>query len=100
MSATLYVVGLRDRTSADHQKKAGVLRACKEAEVDLPKELETYFKAEGRGIKYISADDAVAIDLRETDAAKPWEERTQGSGFEVDLAKLPPGVKTIRFYIC
>lgn len=98
MSATFYVIGLRDRTSGDHLRKVAVLKACQEAGVDLPKELEGYFKAEGRGIKYISPDDAVAVDLKETDAAKQCEERG-GRGFEVDLAKLPPGVKTIRFSV-
>lgn len=99
MSATYYVTGLRDRSSADHQKRAAVLQACREAGVELPKELEEYFKVKGRYLKYVSPDDAVAVDLQETGSAKKWHDPDKGNGFEVDLSKLPPGVKTIRFYI-
>ncbi len=98
MSATYYVTGLRDRSSAEHQKKVAVLLACKEAGVDLPKELEKYFKVDGRYLKYVSPDDAAAIDLRELEIAKPWNDDSS-NGFEVDLDKIPEGVKTIRFSI-
>ncbi len=43
MGMSTHLVFLRDRNSEDHQRKVAVLRACNDADIDLPKVVFDYF---------------------------------------------------------
>lgn len=92
---SMHVYGLRDRTSPAHLQKVAVLKACQEAGVQLPKELDDYFKVDGRKLECVSPDDAITIPLR-TPVTSPYVAHSE-TGYDVDLDKIPQGVKTIRF---
>jgi hypothetical protein len=87
MSMSTYVVGFRP-PDAEYKIKADAWRACKAAGVRPPEELSVFFD-------YTAPDDAGQI----VDIKAAVEEYSRGaeSGLEVDVAKLPPGVKIIRF---
>jgi hypothetical protein len=96
MRKSMHAVGLQDRTSPQHLKNVAVLQACREAGVELPKALEDYFEVDGRDLKYVTPDDGVTVPLG-PDIVTAYMDQTE-DGLDVNLGKLPPGVKTIRFY--
>ena len=69
-----------------YEKMLEVYRACKDADMDLPDEVEQYFDDE---------DEEYPL-LVECDAAKEWSNE-YSEGYEVDVDKLPKTVKKIRF---
>lgn len=94
----LYLIGLRDGTTQDHLRKVAVLKACQEAGIGLPHELEGYFGAKGIRLDSVSPDGAISVELGTADGVKGWR-GDEKQGYDVDLSKLPAGVKTIRVYI-
>lgn len=98
MSMSTFVVGFRDPTDPHHLKMLAVYSACKEANVLLPDEVAAYFDPKGFGKKNphdIPKEECIEVDLGA--AQRPWK-NDMSQGFEVDLAKLPEGVKVIRFF--
>ena len=87
MSMNTRVVLLRDKADFEHQKKVKVLRACVEAGVDMPEEIEKYFAS--------THDEDLPLEV-DFEARKWGDDYRQG--FEIDIVDLPEGVKTIRFY--
>lgn len=92
MSMSSSVVGVRD-LDGTFAKMAAVKEACEDAEVDYPDLVKQYFKYPGEDIEYLksemeSMDISAAVTERNEDAVNIWE---------VDLSKLPEGVKKIRF---
>lgn len=90
MSMSSHIMFLRD-DDEEHRKMVAVNRACKAAKVPVPKEVAEYFP-EG-------TEDS-ALEIRANDEDYEWSSQDSGKGFEVDLAKLPNGVKRIRFFNC
>ena len=86
MGMSTCVTLLRDGNDAEHKKKVAVLRACFEAKVQLPPEIEEYFEG-----SYIE-DSPLVIEFK---ARTINGEECQG--FEIDIDELPENVKTIRF---
>lgn len=82
------VVGFRPIDEKWKQMKA-VWDACESAGVDPPEEVAKFFE-------YCEPDNAgVEVSIR--DAATKWH-NSYASGYEVDITKLPEGVKIIRFF--
>lgn len=72
------------------ERMAKIYFACKEAKIDPPPEVEAFFEdgepdPQGQeiGLNHLA---------REYTADMHW-------GLEIDIAKIPENVKTIRFYI-
>ena len=92
MGMSSHVIGVRDLDGAFAKMMAAKV-ACEAAGIPYPKELEEYFKYPGEDEDYLrremeSIDITVAVTEYDRDAT---------DGFEVDLSKLPEGVKSIRF---
>ncbi len=64
--------------------------ACAKAGVSIPEEVSAFFG-------HAEPDESGREVSLEEDCAKPWQDDYR-QGFEVDISKLPPHVKTVRFY--
>lgn len=72
-------------------KMKAIWDLCKEAFIDPPEEVEEFFD-------YEDPDKAgVLINLKNTPAVEEWSADMK-DGFQVDLKKLPEGIKFIRFF--
>jgi hypothetical protein len=81
------------------QKYRDVYFACQAAGIKLPQEIEYYF--DGRE----PSENGMEIELEPNYGEKANKEGSvvrwqneHGSGYEVDLSKLPKNVKHLRFY--
>ena len=90
MSMSTSVILLRDKNDSEYQKKLAVLMACKEAAIDLPKEIDEYFGGDG-------IDNEPETPLEIEFEARDWGDES-AEGYEIDISDLPSGVKTIRFF--
>lgn len=104
MSMSSHVVGFIPPDD-EWKKKKAAWDACKSAGVEPPLELCKFFgdstpDNNGREIDLTPYGQYGSVRKNEaTDCAKHWWGNDHGSeGFEVDLAKLPPNVKILRFY--
>lgn len=94
MGMSTHVVGIRpaDGTFA---KMANVWNACKAAGVPVPKAVTDFFDGEGPEPGGVRVD--VTHDGR--GAVSVWKDAEDArEGYEVDLTKLDPTVKVLRFY--
>ena len=89
MSMSSYVVAFRPPDET-FKKMMDVYKTCCEAGVDLPKKVSEFFDDTEPDPK------GVEIDIK--DAVEEWNDGEMSEGFQVDLEKLPKGVKYIRFY--
>lgn len=90
MSMSTSVKLLRDKDDPGYQRKLRVLMACKEEGIDPPKEVDDYFGGDG-------IDNEPEYPLEIDFEPREWNNK-YSEGFEIDINKLPEGVKTIRFY--
>jgi len=90
MGMSTSVVLLRDKSDPTYQKNLKVLIACKEADLDPPKEVDEYFGGDG-----VDNDPETPLEIE----FKPrgWSNE-YAEGYEIDIDSLPVGVKIIRFY--
>ncbi len=93
MGMSTHVIGLSDPDFPEFKLHAAVLVACVDAGVDkLPLETAAFFRGGEYPDKSMLDDRlSVAIPMRE------WEGDCAG-GYEIDVADIPPGVTTIRFW--
>lgn len=85
MSMSSWVVGVV-LPDAEYKKMLAVWKACEKAGVEVPQRVEEYFEGEepdGKGL-------TVEIPHEEYNAEMQ-------NGFEVELSKLDPKIKKIRF---
>lgn len=89
MSMSTHVVGFR---KADEQwkKMKTVFDACVAADATVPDEVCKFFDYEYPGDK-----PGMEIDLKE--ACTEWGDEFR-AGYEIDITKLPEGVRYIRMY--
>lgn len=88
MGMSTHFVGIRPPDD-DWKKHKAVWDACIKARVDIPKATLDFFEGETPDPSGVLVElDAIA-DEWSTDSAE---------GFELDIEKLPPGVKRVRFY--
>lgn len=91
MGMSTNVAGIRPPDEKWKQMKA-VRDACVAAGVAIPKDVDAFFNDE--------TPDPSGVLLCQSDlgaAVRKWEAQDR-NGFEVDVTKLPPGVKIIRFW--
>lgn len=91
MSMRFYVTLLRDKNDKTYQKYLKIHKACNEAKIDPPKEVDEYFG--GCGVDN-DLEEPLEIDFD----PKEWKTNYQ-DGYEIDVDNLPEGVKTIRFVV-
>lgn len=91
MGMSTNVVGIRPPDD-DFKKHKAVYEACKTAGVSIPKETHVFFNLDES-----EPDEAGVIVEIPEDAQFEWG-NDFASGIEVDLKKLPAGVKRLRFY--
>jgi hypothetical protein len=69
-------------------KMKAIWDACEAAGIEVPDEVEEFFGGE-------APDPAgVEVDL----PLRKWNGGEGGAGYELDIASIPPQVKTLRFY--
>ncbi len=89
MSMTTSVVGIVPPDAKWREMKA-VWDSCTKAGVPVPEKVSTFFNDE-------NPDEAgVVVDLYKSPAVKEWNAEDE-QGLEVELAKLPPHIKFLRF---
>lgn len=91
MSMSTRIIGFKPPDDIFRKMKV-IWDSCKEADIEVPKEVEKYFEGE-------TPDDAgvqVNLDPRNCKCTKEYSE-DMASGYEVDITKLPKDIKIIRF---
>lgn len=93
MSIGLFVVGFRPPDDGWRKMKA-VYDACVAAGVDVPAVVAKFFG-------HTRPDPAgVEVGLEKHECCRKFSDSDLGyGGFEIDITKLPPGVKIVRFFV-
>lgn len=91
MSMSMHVLAVKP-ADEEYQRKASAYRACEAARVLIPQELVDFFGGEEPD----STGTTMSID-RLHEICAPWKEDSS-QGFQVDITKLPPGTRFVRFY--
>lgn len=89
MSVSTHVVGIKP-PDAKWKKMKIVYDACIKAGVDVPEEVDKFFDGHKPDEK------GVLIDLKEGNGVSHYNADME-DGYEIELAKLPKGIKIIRF---
>lgn len=94
MGMSSHVFGVRD-LDGEFAKMMKVKLACDAAGVDFPQKIYDYFRPDHPG----EGEDMLRREMESIDIEVAVSEYTRDGtdGFEVNLAKLPDGVKAIRF---
>lgn len=93
MSMSTHVVGIKP-PDEDWKKHKAVWDACTKAGVDIPDATLDFFDGEAPD----NAGVIVEFDRPGmTTFVSEWSDDS-ASGFEVDIEKLPKGIKVLRFY--
>lgn len=93
MGTTMHIIGIRPPTD-DYSKKIAAYKACEAAGIPAPAELLEYFDFVAPSFVEPAG---MIVELERSDAVTTYETDDR-SGFEVDIAKLPPGVTRVRFF--
>lgn len=97
MGIRRYVVGIKSQQDEKFKKMFSVWRACKDADIDVPNEVEEFFGEYGPSDKgvYVDIDDAM-IDVPSSDSGlfdDSWDNIQ-----DIIIADLPKDVNVIRIY--
>jgi len=93
MGMSTYVIGFVPPDERWHQMKAA-WDACMVAGVPIPNDVRAFFGGEepdDRGREITQGA------LEQLGAVRDWHGGGMGSGYEVEVSKLPPEVKVVRF---
>lgn len=88
MSISTHVVAFRPADERWQSMKA-IYDVCCKADVTIPEEVLDFFDNE--------PPDEAGVEVDIDEAVRGWSDDSR-EGFEVDLTKLPYGVKILRFY--
>ena len=92
MSTNIIAIKPPDET---YQKMLAAYQACVDAGIGIPKEVGRFFNYENPEPSGV----VIRLDYPALHACvREWTNNDSASGFEVDLALLPEGVKVLRFY--
>jgi hypothetical protein len=95
MSTSTFVVGIMP-ADENYRKMSAVYNACTDAGIPVPDEVHDFF----RGEKPDASGMVIDLDSwnkKGADIAREWSD-DHYRGYEIDVARIPMGVKTIRFY--
>lgn len=90
MSMSSHIVGFRP-PDAKWRKMKDAFDACEAADVPIPADVSRFFNHENPD------ESGVEVPIERTDAVTEYRADMR-DGFEIDLTKLPPDVKIIRFF--
>lgn len=90
MGMSLSVVGVVPDDD-EWKKMKAIWDACKSAGIDPPREVERFFDDTDPD------ESGRLIHLTRTEYAREWRDDCS-DGYEIDISKLPPHVKVLRFY--
>lgn len=93
MGMSTQVVAFRDM-DGEFAKMLEVKRFCEAHHVSYPAEVDAFFKGKADYSEDVLREEFLEIPLG--DALSKWED-DDADGYEVDVSKIPVGVKTIRF---
>lgn len=102
MGMSTHVKGIRDLSHPNMQKHLKVVEACIDAGVPVPEDTKKFFGPTDEDPDNLAPGnfDSFLCEIESTDlgeAARDWKNEYE-EGIEVEVAKLPPEVKVIRFY--
>ena len=89
MGLSTHAVGFRPADEA-WDRMLLVWNACRHANVDVPEIVRHFFGDE-------DPTDKPGMEVEIDDAIRDWSSES-AKGFEVDVTKLPDGVRFVRFY--
>lgn len=92
MGMSTHVVGIRPPDD-DFKKHKAVYDACEAAGVSVPKETHDFFN-----LDEVNEPDEAGVIVNLPKGAESEYDSDMRQGIEVDLEKLPAGVKRLRFY--
>lgn len=90
MGMSTFIIGFRPPDKRWKEMKK-IWDSCDKANIEQPKEVDEFFDGEEPDAS------GVKIELEGTEAVQDYDEEN-GSGFQVDISKLPKDLKLIRFY--
>ncbi len=90
MSMSYHIVGFRPPDAKWHKMKAA-WEACDAAGLRIPAEVAEFFGHEDPD------ESGVEVEIEDTESVTEYRAEMR-EGFEVDVTKLPPDVKIIRFF--
>lgn len=88
MGMSTHICGFRP-PDEQYTRMVDVWVACKAAGLEIPKDVGQFFGG-------MDPDDA-GMEVRIDEAVEQWGDDSR-SGLQVDLAKLPSGLRYVRFY--
>src|SRR5678815_619900 len=98
MSMSMHCVAVKP-PDEDYQRRAAAYMACDKAGIPIPKELDDFFGGEGPDpigtTQHLGHGDSASTHMHPSCAKYTAD---MESGFEVDITKLPPGTRFVRFY--
>jgi hypothetical protein len=86
-----HVIGFKP-PNAKFTKMLAAYRACEEAGIGMPVEVEDFFGGEPPDSR------GVIVPLSVKTGVTAWSDGDMRQGYEVDLQKLPKDVTVLRFY--
>ena len=87
-----YVVGFKP-PDEKWQKMFAIWKACDEANISTPEEVNEFFNDEEPD------ESGVRVDLSELeDCCREWNDGDMSQGFEIVVDKIPKDIKVVRFY--
>lgn len=96
MGMSTHVVGIRD-LGGQFQKMMQVKLMCEEANTSYPAEVEEYFGGYVEESEKFLLEEMETVEIEDQSFVTEWKDDMR-QGFEIDVSKIPPGIKTIRFY--
>jgi hypothetical protein len=96
MGMSTHLIALRDM-DGEFAKMLKAKLFCDENRLSYPAEVEAYFQGMADESESLLCNEFLEVDIRV--AVTEWRDNgASREGYEVEIAKLPPEVKTIRFY--
>ena len=98
MSMSMHVTAFRDM-DGEFKRMLEVKNFCDAHDVSYPKEVTDYF---GDSVSSLDSDTSLYEDFAEIDLEsklREWHGKSYGDGYEIDVADIPEGAETLRFYV-
>lgn len=92
MGMSTHVVAIKPADD-DYKKKLAAYNACVAAGIEIPDTLKEFFDFEEPNPEGTS----VTLDRYHPECCATWTSDGR-EGFQVDITKLPPGTRWVRFY--
>jgi len=94
MSTSLGFFGLKPHNE-HHRKMKAILDACEAANIDPPEEVQDFFDGEPDAVHGV----VVSMDAMDKAGALTEYRDDCREGYDIEIAKLPPGIKVLRVYL-